>query len=176
MQRPRFTIARWMGITAVVAVNAAVARSFYGDPTFYLAILGFVALQVGLACFLRSRGRARRFWLGFEIAGVVITLVLILADIPDGPLLRLFNSYADFAYRVLDELQLGDYFADDHLEWFLVVFYFLPGLILALLGGTTAVVLSKTSNGNRLSPREPAIAPPHPPASETLSSLNRGAP
>jgi hypothetical protein len=64
--RPRFTIARWMGLTAVLAVNAGLVRAFVVQEMFYGGILIFIALQVGLWLLLRSRGRVRGFWLGFE--------------------------------------------------------------------------------------------------------------
>ena len=64
MRRPRLTIARWMGLTAILAVNAALVRAFLVDEMFCGGILIFFALQVGLWCLLQSRGRLRRFWLG----------------------------------------------------------------------------------------------------------------
>jgi hypothetical protein len=55
-----------MGLTAVLAVNAGLVRAFVVQEMFYGGILIFIALQVGLWLLLRSRGRVRGFWLGFE--------------------------------------------------------------------------------------------------------------
>lgn len=66
MRRPQFTIARSMGLIAILAVNAALVRALVVDEMFYGVLLIFIALQFGLWRLPRSRGRLRRFWWGFE--------------------------------------------------------------------------------------------------------------
>jgi hypothetical protein len=48
---------------------------------FYGGILIFITLQIGLWCFLRSYGIARRFWLGFEVSGVASVLAMIACEV-----------------------------------------------------------------------------------------------
>src|SRR4051795_4207971 len=76
MRRPRLTIARWMGFTAILAVNAGLVRAYVVQEMFCGGILIFMALQLGLWCLLHSQGRLRHFWSGFEVAGMVAVLVL----------------------------------------------------------------------------------------------------
>jgi hypothetical protein len=147
MRRPRFTIARGLGLTAVLAVNAALLRAFIIQEMFIGGILIFVALQFGLWCLLHSRGMLRRFWWGFEISGTAAVLVLFSCDFfPGSPLNRLVMSYtgiaANLAFSHLPTPQADH--LDEHWDLFLAVVYFVPELVVALLGGLTAACLVLT--------------------------------
>jgi len=133
-----------MGLTAVLAVNAALVRAFVVEEMFYGGILIFIALQVGLWCLVHSRGRLRRFWLGFEISGIAAVLLLFSCELfPGSPLNRLVMSYTDIAVNLgFSRLPtpLADHL-DDHWDLFLAVVYFVPELVAALLGGMIAACL-----------------------------------
>jgi hypothetical protein len=144
MRRPRFTIAQWMGLTAVLAVNAALVRAFVVQEMFYGGILIFVALQLGLWCLLHSRGRVRRFWLGFEVSAVAATLAMFACEVfPNSPLAGLLMSYQDFATNLAFShlpQSMADHL-DEHQDQLLAVVYFAPELVAALLGGMIAACL-----------------------------------
>ena len=146
MIRPRFTIAQWMNWTAVLAVNAGLLRAFIVQEMFGGAILIFVALQIGFWCLRHSHGRARRFWLGFEIFGVSTIFALVLCEIfPDSAPNRLVMSYTDIASNLAFShlpAWLSDYYLDEHWELFLAVVYFVPELVTAMLGGVIIVFLA----------------------------------
>ncbi len=64
----RSTIAGMMAVVVFVALDAA---SRLRTPEFYIGVwLIGVVMQVGFFAVLRSRGRSRRFWIGFEITGL----------------------------------------------------------------------------------------------------------
>ena len=156
MRRPRLTIARWMGLTAILAVNAALVRAFVFEEMFCGGILIFIALQGGLCCLLRSRGRLRRFWLGFEVSGMAAVLVLFSCEFfPGSSLSRLVTSYTSFtANLALTHLPtpLADGL-DERWDYFLAVVYFVPELVAALLGGVAAA--SPTLKRGKSARREP---------------------
>lgn len=144
MKRFRFTIARWMVVTAVLATNAGLVRAFVVQEMFSGGILNFIALQVGLWCLLRSRGRVRRFWLGFEVSGVASVLALFACEVsPGSALSRLLMWYTNVAFNfVFTHLPTPiDDAVMDHQDWFLVLIYFLPELVAAMLGGLLSAYL-----------------------------------
>jgi hypothetical protein len=148
MKPRRLTIARWMGLIAVLSVNAALVRAFVVQEMFIGGIAMFMVLQLGLLCFLRSRGRHRHFWLGFEVFGMAAVLVLFSCEFfPDSPMNHMVNSYtfeaASLAYTNLPT-PLGDHL-DEHPDQLLTVLYFAPELVAALLGGLIAACLPPTS-------------------------------
>jgi hypothetical protein len=130
-----------MGLTAILAVNAALVRAFVVQEMFYGGILMFVALQLGLWCLLHSRGRLHRFWLGFEVFGMTAVLLLFSCELfPSSPLARLVMSYTDVAANLaLTHLpiRLADHL-DERWDLFFAVVYFVPELVAALLGGMIA--------------------------------------
>ena len=149
MKRPRITIARCMGVTAILALNSGLVRAFVVQEMFYGGILIFIALQVGLWCLLRSRGLVRRFWIGFEISGVAVVLTLFSCEVfPDSALNRLLMSYIDVSANLAFShlpTPLADHL-DEHWDLFLAVVYFVPELTAAFLGGTIAVCLVSLLN------------------------------
>lgn len=154
--RPRVTIARWMGLTAALAVNIALARAFNVQEMFCGVILIFAAMQVGFWYFLHSRGRARRFWLGFEIGGVVSTFAMAACELfPKSTLNRLLMAYTNIAVN-LAYARLPAPMEDDldaHYDFLLAPIYFVPEMIAAVLAGGAAVCLISR-------PRRAADAPP----------------
>jgi hypothetical protein len=158
MKRPRVTIARWMGLIAVLAVNAGLVRAFVVQEMFCGGILIFIALQVGLWCLLRSRGWVRRFWIGFEISGVAAVLALFSCEVfPDSALNRLLMTYTDIAANLAFShlpTPLADHL-DECWDLFLAVVYFMPELTAALLGGTIAASIGRTALRLAGGPDEP---------------------
>jgi hypothetical protein len=142
--KPRFTIAQAMIWTAVIAINTGLVRAFVVQEMFYGGILIFFALQVGLWRLLRNRGRARRFWLGFEVAGATAVVALFLCEgFPESALNRMLMWYTDFSLN-LGFLHLPSTLADrldEHWDLFLAVVYFVPEFALAVLGGSIAFVV-----------------------------------
>ncbi len=130
-----------MGLPAVVAVNATLVRAFVVEEMFSGGILIFIALQAGLWCLFHSRGRARSFWLGFEVSGALAVLAMFASELfPASLLNRLLMWYTDIATNLAFSrlpTALADYL-DEHLDQFLAVVYFAPELIAALLGGMIA--------------------------------------
>jgi hypothetical protein len=151
MRPLRFTIAQWMGFTAVLALNAALVRAFVVQEMFCGVILIFIALQVGLWCLLQSGGTVRRFWLGFELFGVGATVAMIACEVfPESALSRLLMSYVGFATNLAFShlfshlpVPIEDHF-DQHQDQLLAVVYFLPELVAALLGGMIARGLDRS--------------------------------
>lgn len=155
----RFTIARWMVMVAVLAANAGLVRACVIDEMFHAAFLMFIALQVGLWCALRSRGGVRRFWLGFEVSGVASVLALFYCEVfPFSPLNHLIMRYTHIAFNLVQfylPTQVDDVVMD-HQDWFLIVVYFLPEFVAAVLGGLIAARLPRTRQmpgGERLQTR-----------------------
>ncbi len=161
MKRVRITIARCLGWTAILAVNMAFFRSF-GDRRVLLGgDLILVALQVGLWCLFRSRGRLRSFWAGFVVSSIAAVFVLLLFQpASDGFLDRFMMPYTDF----VDELEvtylptpLSGSLGNELWELHLAVVYFVPAFVAALLGGMIAAWLipkgltpARTINRERL--------------------------
>ncbi len=147
MRPLRFTIAQWMGFTAVLALNAALVRAFVVQQIFEGAILIFIALQVGLLCLLRSAGAVRRFWLGFEVFGVSSVAAIVACEVfPESALNRLLMSYVDFATNLAFShlpVPLADH-VDEHQGQLFAVVYFIPELGAALLGGVIAGCLCRS--------------------------------
>jgi hypothetical protein len=140
MRRGRFTIAQWMGLTAVLAVNGALVRAFF-QGMFEGGILIFIALHAGLWCLFHSGGRAYSFWLGFEVLGALAVLAMFACEVfPDSLLNRLLMSYTDIAANLAFShlpTPLVDYIDEQQGRLFAVV-YFAPELVAALLGGMIA--------------------------------------
>jgi hypothetical protein len=146
MKRPRITIARLMVVVGIIALNAALLRAFFVQEMFSGGILSFFALQAGLFCLLRSRGRVRRFWAGFEVSGTLAVMALFSCEFfPGSALSRLVMSYTDFIVDlVIFRLPFSTSYLllDAHIDCFLAVVYFIPELFTALLGGLLAADLA----------------------------------
>jgi hypothetical protein len=143
MRLARFTIAQWMICTAVVAVNAGVLRAFFVHGLLSGAILIIWVIQVGIWRFLRSRGRVRRFWAGFEVGGISAVLLMVLCEtFPDSLLNGVLVSYTDVAAN-LAFAHLPDPIVDVidlNQDLLLAAVYFAPELLVALLGGGIALL------------------------------------
>ena len=139
MKRPQITIATGMVLTAILAVDAGLIRAFFVQEMFHGGLLIFIALQVGLWRFLRSREHARRFWLGFEVCGLASVLLLLGAELwPESRWNACVTASIDGAYTLASNhlpASLADSLIDEHLDLFLAVVYFVPELGAALVGG-----------------------------------------
>src|SRR5262249_16796812 len=69
----RISLRTLMVVVVLTAVDLTVVRAFWGSK--YNVLPGIVgtglALNAGLFCLLRARGRARAFWVGFLVAGLL---------------------------------------------------------------------------------------------------------
>lgn len=98
-----------------------------------------VALQVGLLLMLRSRGRRRRFWVGFEVTGSALLLsffackTLSLETVCRWPLFLFDNPY-NFI-DIHDSLNIWEMVIVFELS------YGLPMLLIAVSGGLLASFL-----------------------------------
>jgi hypothetical protein len=146
VNRPRMTIARLMCAIMIIALNAGLIRAFFVQEMFYGVILMFFAMQVGLFRLLRSRGRARRFWVGFELAGIAMVLALIWAEFfPDSALNKCVSAYIEFAMNmVIGTPRMPpavDDFLMDHQDLLCAALYSLPEFVMASLGGLFALLV-----------------------------------
>jgi hypothetical protein len=147
MKRPCMTIGRLMIAILVIALNAGLIRAFFIQAMFTGLILLFFAMQVGLFFLLRSQGRGRHFWVGFEIAGFVTVVALFGCELlPNSALGRCASSYETFCMdTVVESPQIPEPFADflmknpDLLD---AVVFFAPELLTASLGGIVAVLVT----------------------------------
>ena len=73
MKLPRVSIAGMMAAVAVVALDCFALITTGGAGVLLIGLI----LSVGFACWWRGHGRGRRFWLGFEVAGLVTVLVYV---------------------------------------------------------------------------------------------------
>ena len=147
MHRVRFSISRAMAATAILGVNIGVVRAFllYARDPHDSVFLMFFALQVGLWRYLRTGGRRRRFWLGFEVSGLAATVAVSTLVITS---IDLNNWYTGVASDLCDVLParvegplMGEYW-----DGFLVVAYFVPEFLAATLGGLLTACLFKARN------------------------------
>ena len=170
MRRFHFTISRWMAATAILGGNIGLVRAFLlaERELFDFGFLIFFALQLGLWRYLRTRGKGRRFWLGFEVSGLAATLAGFCSS-SEPALDHLFTWYTDAASD-LSSLYLPSLVDDwlmQHWDWFLAVIYFLPELIAAALGGLLATCLFKMSEES-VGKTQPRQCEPGPTQSLTL--------
>lgn len=152
MRRFRFTISRCMAATAVLGGNIGLIRAYMvaemkGEhlDLFDFIFLIFFALQFGLWRYLRTQGRRRRFWLGFEVSGLAATLAVSTLLESDIDLNNWYTGAAlDLSYFCLPA-RIDGILANEHFDWFLAIIYFLPELLAAALGGLLAACLFKVS-------------------------------
>ena len=151
MPRSRTTISRWMAATAVIGVDIAVVRAFVlaerrGEhlDLFAFGFFIFFALQFGFWRYLCTAGRRRRFWLGFELAGIAATLAFSIT-FAFGPV-ELENWYmsaaSELTYHCLPA-RVDVMLTNEHWDWFLALIYFPPEFAAAASGGLLAVWLSR---------------------------------
>jgi hypothetical protein len=73
MRCPRITIAGMMAAVAVIAFDCFLLTMSDGAGILMVGL----ALPVGFVCWWRGQGKWKRFWLGFEIAGLVAVVAYI---------------------------------------------------------------------------------------------------
>lgn len=97
MKTQRFSVARLMGLVALVAVNVAVLRLLYSSRHVELLVGGsflWLLLQWNLLRIVRSRGAARRSWIGFLAGmGVAASSQLLAQRFPASPVGTLWLGY-----------------------------------------------------------------------------------
>jgi hypothetical protein len=150
----RFTIARCMIATAVFGLNLSVIRAYALAETgghdldpCDSAFLILFPLQLGLWRYLSTEGVRRRFWLGFEAAGLVATLAFFALSISDLDLNNWYTGAAsDLSYLCLPT-RVDVMLTNEHSDWFLGIIYFLPELLAAGLGGVLAAIVFRVNVG-----------------------------
>jgi hypothetical protein len=171
MFRPRITIARCMAAVAILGLDIGLIRAYalaeitgrHLDEVNF-GVFAFFALQFGLWRYLRTAGRRRRFWLGFEVCGLAAVLfmayVMLVDERPAHPLLDwYFDMMADLAYHWLPAAA-DSFLENDHPTLWGAIGLFLPELVAALLGGTLAACLFKGARAARPAPGPPGETSP----------------
>jgi hypothetical protein len=97
---PRISILRLMAIVALVALDFAVIRVLvdYCNPDLLVSIaLSGVVLQFGLFLAIRTRNRARAFWIGFVLFGLATALLCCYALVDtDSTVADVLDEYLAF--------------------------------------------------------------------------------
>ncbi len=131
-----------MGWIAIIAANLALIQNMFEGHELAECAFILVALQVGLWGLIRSRGRLRRFWAGFEIPSMAAVLFLLLC--PSEQLDQFVTPYRDIA----DELEvtylpttLAGSLGNELWGLDLAFVYFVPVFITSMLGGMIAAWL-----------------------------------
>lgn len=162
--RTRFTMRRMMAAVAVLGINIGLVRAYalaeiegqhLGEVNF--GFFAFFMLQLGLWCYLRTGGRHRRFWLGFEVSGLTATMVmacLVLVERFNGVVLWYGDAMLELTYRCLP-IDVDSFLENDHPELWGAIILFLPELLAALFGGLVAACLFR-----RTPAEEQVIGPP----------------
>ena len=109
MKKTRITLARLMGVVAVVAVDLAAfivaCRNDQGELALGLAPTG-LAFQIGLLCAIMSRGRWRAFWSGFVVFGCADDgdLCILGQVVQESAATGAWASYAELAEGVISTI------------------------------------------------------------------------
>jgi hypothetical protein len=167
MRLPQITTAGMMAVVVLAAVDCSLIRFW---DAFAGGLLMGLALQVGLLGLPLSRGRGRRFWVGFEATGLAALLIYV-------PCHRVFFTQVivPWTYHLFGAINR----AMTHLSYGALVWYRrhlfinpggalrtidvialqevsfgLPMLLLASVGGLLAVLLAKR---RAPSPNEPRL-------------------
>jgi hypothetical protein len=143
VELPRTSIAGMMAAVAVVAFDCFVLIMTDGGGVLLVGL----TLTVGFVCWWRGRGKGRRFWLGFEVAGIAAVLAytsIIQTDdglIAQWPMYLLNLGLARSSYVV----DLWNFLAADNSQAApLALFemsYGLPMLLIAAIGGLVAALI-----------------------------------
>lgn len=168
MQRPRFTTLGLMVVVLFTAIDFAMIHDIFRLWEFLAgSLLLSFALQMGLLCLIWCRGRARRFWFRFELAGLAALgaylscpwLFSLQAIVP------WTNYVSDAVDRGINLLPYGvfawfDWLVDDRdgalfriVNVIVVheVAFGVPMLLLTFIGGLLAMLSQKTSNKGMVS-------------------------
>jgi hypothetical protein len=166
MRPPRVSIVRLMAVVGVVAVNLAVFRPLFDfGPEALIGVgLAWILLQVALFRLIRSRGRARTFWVGYLAFGAVATSLFFWAvahprnigigrtatqevriEVPGSPLWDMLEAYTRFASVVIEQLPLLPIVPGAYGEVVglitIAVLWLVPQVLFALVGGLLACAL-----------------------------------
>jgi hypothetical protein len=147
MKLPKISIAKLMVIVGIVALNFAAVRVFIEEGNGFFLI--GIALQIGILCLIRCRIEVRPFWWGFEAFGLVAGLTLFLIGLvgeDDSELLRLMNWYFISIFNIFENIlvlikdpqtrgRLTVFVMEDSQKIILEIAYFLPQLLIAVVGG-----------------------------------------
>jgi hypothetical protein len=142
MPHVRFTLRRMMVAVAMIALICSVVTITRGAGILLIGL----ALAVGGYCW--SGAKDKRFWLGFEVAGLAAVLAYIGYVEAGGPI-AVFTG----AIRVLDLLPLGSLVVYNPLSARDVIFeasYGLPMLLIASVGGVLATLILRVGPTTRI--------------------------
>ncbi len=172
MRIPRLSLAKLMIVVGLAALNLAAIRVLhdYNSEILLGVALAGLALQVALFQFLHSRGRRRAFWAGFLVCGLMAISTFIWAMLfpevfglsrtgvlhitPGSPLYSVWHGYEGFVFERIIRRFLFDpranleFDRDSALGNLLIaclraVVWFLPQLLIALVGGLLASLIRR---------------------------------
>jgi hypothetical protein len=166
-----------MAVIAIIAGNLAIGRSIYAyKPDLLLGIaLTGPLFEVGLYRFIRSRGRARAFWLGFVASGLLAassyswttirpkmtarvldqaSMTVVTVNSPGAPLSDLWLDYTTLAIDCLEYVpSCADIrtWAWDRPTTIVVdaLIVLLPQLVIGLAGGLLGLLVGWTADLRR---------------------------
>jgi hypothetical protein len=145
----RMSIAGMMAAVAVAALDCFVLIMTGGGGVLLVGL----TLTVGFVCWWRGRGKTRRFWLGFEVAGLAAVLAYIgFIQTSDGLILK----WPSYIFNLPYVIDLWDSLAaDDSQIAPLVLFemsYGLPILLIASIGGLLAALIGPLRKAEHSAP------------------------
>jgi hypothetical protein len=165
LRRPacRFTLRRLMGLVSVLALGFAILRhavmAWGASEVMTIAPMVLLATNV-LAWFQRARWQV--FWIGFGLAGWAYLMLALGSPMEEHlPTTRMFDDLHDRLYPALAFPPLRDYLDDVdftlavHADRFRKAGHSVTSLVLALLGGTLAVILFSPRCEDREEPFPP---------------------
>jgi hypothetical protein len=169
-----------MVVVVVTAVDLTIVRAFWGSKHHVLSgiALTVLVLNGALFCFIRTRGRARAFWAGFLLAGLLAggsfvwaliypkvsatiidqaTAMRVTLHSGGAPLSDQWENYLDFAEESIGNLPSGwnPFVKGGFVELLAdACIAFAPQLIVALAGGLlfwliTVLAQASVSAGRR---------------------------
>ena len=136
MKCPRITIAGLMAAVAVIAFDCFLLMMTDGAGILLVGL----ALTVGFVCWWRGRGKGKRFWLGFEVAGLAVVVAFIGTIQGSGGLILQWPAYLiewglvhlPYATALMDTL-IGEIILFE-------VSFGIPMLLIASVGGLLAML------------------------------------
>ena len=160
MNRPRVSLARLMGVVAIVAFDCGLGRWFLEASEGLGGLLGIgQVLSCGLIGILLARCRARRFAVGFTVAGLAFLVAFLGVDWLDSQepcRLSRLCLYLNGVLRTMPDamrsIVLGsptvDFETSRRGQLFVEACIAVPMLAAALLGGLAGLAMSRRSRSD----------------------------
>jgi hypothetical protein len=144
--RPRISIAGMMIAVAVIAFDSFLLIMTEGVGILLVGL----TLTIGIVCWWRGRGKGKRFWLGFEAAGLAAVLAYIGCVEASGGLILRWPVRLPYVIELCDSLSAsGPLNGDLVLLILFEVFFGIPMLLIASIGGLLATLTSGGASAMR---------------------------